>query len=300
MISQTSFNTLIPSLTGPLEVPDVTPPSGIYTDTIQVTVDGQTVTPFKIRQVYVTTDGDDPVPNSNSTNRSSPYNFSVGTSTQVKAIATQLGWTNSAVVTRDYTIQCAQPSISPPTSVMTETVEVSLSTSTPNATIYYTLDGTEPTESSTEYDGNSFELGLGRHTVKATCFRSNFEDSETATQVYVVNKTPVAPQIVTQPVDRTVETGADATFSVTVTGEPFPAIRWQKDGVDVAGEVEPTLTIANAQAENAGEYQAIVSNSAGRRHQQSCNAHGQSQASHPCLHHPSAQPDSCGGHNRNL
>ena len=263
-ISQTSFNTFDPSLTGTIEDPDVTPPSGIYTNTIKVIVDGHNnPSQGKVRQIYVTSDGDDPVPNSNSSNKSSPHSFNVGTSTQVKAIATQLGWTNSDVVTRDYTIQCAQPSIYPPTSVMTETVDVSLSTSTPNATIYYTLDGTEPTESSTEYDDNPFALGLGRHTVKATCFRNNFEDSETATQVYVVNKTPVAPQIVTHPVDRTVDAGADATFSVTVTGEPFPAIRWQKDGDDVAGEVEPTLTIANAQTENAGQYKAIVSNSAG-------------------------------------
>ena len=261
-ISTTSFTIFDPSLTGQIEDPDVTPSSGTYDNTFQVTVDGHTNPPFKIRQVYVTTNGEDPMPNSNASNHSSPYSFTVSKSMTVKAIATQLGWTNSNVVTREYILKCGTPAMNSAGGTYTGSVSVAMSTSTSNATIRYTTDGSEPTSSSSEYT-SPLTLGVGTHTIKAKCFRSNFEDSETATEVYLVNEPPVAPQIITHPVDKTVDVGMDATFSVDVSGEPDPAIRWQKDGVDIAGETEPELGIADAQPGNAGQYQAVVANSAG-------------------------------------
>ncbi len=262
VISQTSFSTFDPSLTGQIEEPAVTPPGGTYDNTFQVTVDGHNNPPFKIRQVYVTTNGEDPMPNSNANNQSSPYSFTVSKSMTVKAIATQLGWTNSNVVTREYILRCGTPVMDAAGGTYSGSVSVTLSTTTATATIRYTTDGSEPTGASSEYTG-PLALGVGTHTVKAKCFRNNFEDSETATEVYLVNEPPVAPQIITHPASKTVDVGMDATFSVEVSGEPDPAIRWQKDGVDMAGETEPELRIADAQPGNAGQYRAIVANSAG-------------------------------------
>jgi len=262
IISQTSFTTFDPSLTGQIEEPEVTPPGGTYDNTFQVTVDGHTNPPFKIRQVYVTTNGEDPVPNSNADNHSSPYNFTVSKSMTVKSIATQLGWTNSNVVTREYVLRCGTPVLDAVGGTYNGGVSVSMSTTTSSGAIRYTTDGSEPTTSSSEYAG-PLSLDVGTHTVKAKCFRNNFEDSETATEVYLVNESPIAPQIISHPANQTVDVGMDATFAVDVSGEPDPSIRWQKDGVDIAGETEPELLIADAQPGNAGQYRAIVANSAG-------------------------------------
>jgi len=261
-ISTTSFKVFDPSLTGQIEVPDVTPPGGAYTDTVRVTVDGHTNPPFRIRQVYVTTNGQDPRPNSNASNHSSPYSFNLSSSATVKAIATQLGWTDSNVATNEYVLICDTPKIDPPGGTFTGTVAVTLSTSTPNSTLYYLTGEHPPNGVSIQYTG-PFTLPVGTTTVWANCQRSGFVTSITAAQVFVVNEVPVAPSILTQPISQTVDAGTDVVFTVAVTGTAYPAIRWQFNGVDIAGETEEQLVIAGAQAGNAGDYRAIVENSTG-------------------------------------
>ena len=261
-ISTASFSVFDPSLTGQIELPDVTPPGGTYTDTVTVTVDGHTNPPFTVRQVYVTTDGQDPIPNSNATNHSSPYSFSLSTSATVKAIATQLGWTDSDVVTNEYVLICDTPRIDPPGGTFTGTVTVTLSTSTPNSTIHYLTGEHPPNGVSIDYTA-PFTLPVGTNTVWANCTRNGFFTSITAAEVFVVNPEPVAPSILTQPVGQTVDAGTDVTFTVAVTGTPYPAIQWQFNSVDIAGETEESLVIAGAQVENAGDYRAVVQNSAG-------------------------------------
>lgn len=91
--------------------------------------------------IYYTTNGDTP------TTGSSEYSgsFSVASDVTIKAIATRTNWNNSAV---------AELTIS---QVVTPTIQnngsnaVSITTTTPGATIYYTLDGSTPTALSSEY-----------------------------------------------------------------------------------------------------------------------------------------------------
>ncbi|MBM4073659.1 MAG: hypothetical protein FJ271_32770, partial [Planctomycetes bacterium] len=73
----------------------------------------------------------------------------------------------------------------------------------------------------------------------------------------------VPPAIVSQPTSQTVVAGQTATFSVTATGTPAPTYQWKKDGTEVSGATSATLSIANAQTANAGDYTVVVSNSAG-------------------------------------
>ena len=101
--------------------------------------------------IYYTTDGTTP-----SSSNGILYNgpFALTEQTTVKAIVTKDGYTNSAVTTLTV-YKVATPTIQQETG----THNVSITTTTPGATIYYTTDGTTPTTSSTLYTGASQDLG---------------------------------------------------------------------------------------------------------------------------------------------
>ena len=120
--------------------------------------------------IYYTTDGTS-VPSSN--NGSTLYEgpFDLTEQTTIKAIVTKAGYTDSEVTT--LTIgKVATPTIQQETG----THNVSITTETPGATIYYTIDGTTPTTSSTLYTGASEELG-GKP-IKAIAVKDNMINSD--------------------------------------------------------------------------------------------------------------------------
>ena len=258
-LTQTSFNVFEP--VGTIEPPDITPAGGTYDNEVQVTVDGHTNPPFKIRQLHITTDGTDPMPSSNTDSGvSSPKSLTISESTTVKALASQLGWYNSDIVVRDYILQCAKPEIAlvdaPP-----DAKTVTITTNTTGATIRYTTDGSEVTEASPEYTA-PFDVGVGTTVVNAKCFRSGFSDSLLKTEVILVEE-QVAPAILQQPQGMTVDAGTDISFTVQASGVPSPTIRWQFKEADIAGETEPQLDLPSVQSANAGDYRAIIVNEAG-------------------------------------
>jgi dienelactone hydrolase len=69
--------------------------------------------------------------------------------------------------------------------------------------------------------------------------------------------------ITSQPTDQIVDVGATATFTVTATGTPPPAYQWRFNDVDLAGQTNRSLVLANAQSANAGNYAVIVTNACG-------------------------------------
>ena len=118
--------------------------------------------------IYYTTDETTP-----SSTNGMLYNgaFTLTEPTTVKAIVTKAGYTDSEVTT--LTIgKVATPTIQQETG----THNVSITTATPGATIYYTIDGTTPTTSSTLYTGASEELG-GKP-IKAIAVKDNMINSE--------------------------------------------------------------------------------------------------------------------------
>ncbi len=75
---------------------------------------------------------------------------------------------------------------------------------------------------------------------------------------------PAPPTITTQPASQSVTAGNDALpFTVAATGTPLLTYQWQFNGVNLSGATGTSLTLANAQPGNAGNYAVIVSNSGG-------------------------------------
>lgn len=71
------------------------------------------------------------------------------------------------------------------------------------------------------------------------------------------------PQINQQPQDASVAAGSNATFNVSSYGEPPLSYQWNRDGVDLPGGTNATLSVAAVGA-NQGAYSVIVSNAFGQ------------------------------------
>ncbi len=266
--SNMSFATIVvvnPTL-GQVQAPTISKESGTYNNAISVQVAAPDfLSPFRIRRLFITQDGTEPVVDFGPSGGafSNPKTLSISSPQTVKAVAAQSGWFNSDVTLAQYGFQCGLPIITDG-GTFTDTVSVSISTVTSSASIRYTTDGSEPTATSTPY-GSPFSLGVGEHIVNAKCFRNNFDDSETATSAFIVNETPTEPAIDQQPRagGAAIDQCDSATLSVSATGTAPLAYQWMKDGSLLAGEIEPELVIAAAQAGNAGSYTVSVSNGAG-------------------------------------
>lgn len=167
-----------------VSTPTFSPAGGTYTSTQNValscTTSGATI--------RYTTNGSEPT--SSSTAYSSPIN--VSSTTTIKAKAFKDGWTPSATESATYTITpsgtVATPTFSPAGGTYSTTQNVSISTTTPNATIRYTTNGSEPTSTSTVY---SSPISVSSTTtIKAKGFRDGWTPSATASATYTIGTTP--------------------------------------------------------------------------------------------------------------
>ncbi|WP_263367392.1 chitobiase/beta-hexosaminidase C-terminal domain-containing protein [Edaphobacter bradus] len=89
------------------------------------------------------------------------------------------------------------PIISVPSGTYTSVQNVTITDTTPGATIYYTKDGSTPSSASTQYTGPV--TVRSSETLKAIAIAPNFPDSNIASATYVVNLTNIAPPMFTPP-----------------------------------------------------------------------------------------------------
>lgn len=71
------------------------------------------------------------------------------------------------------------------------------------------------------------------------------------------------PQITSQPQSLTRYRAETASFNVSATGLAPLAYQWRKGGSNLTGQTGTTLTLTNIRSTNAGNYQVIVTDSAG-------------------------------------
>jgi cyclophilin family peptidyl-prolyl cis-trans isomerase len=71
-----------------------------------------------------------------------------------------------------------------------------------------------------------------------------------------------APAITTQPTSQTVAAGVSVTFTVTATGTPPLSYQWKMAGTAIVGATNSAYTIASVQANDAGSYTVVVTNTA--------------------------------------
>lgn len=72
-----------------------------------------------------------------------------------------------------------------------------------------------------------------------------------------------APAITVQPVNATTVTGREVSLTVTATGQATLTYQWAKDGLDILGAENATLTLYNPSALDSGTYTVTVTNDLG-------------------------------------
>jgi len=159
--------------------PTFSPAAGSYTSAQTVTLSDTT----SGAKIYYTTDGS--TPTTSSTLYSAP--ITVSTTETINAIAVASGYTNSAVGSAAYTIAtpAATPTFSVAAGTYTSVQTVTLSDTTTGAKIYYTLDGSTPTTSSTLYSA-AIKVSTSE-TIKAVATATGYSTSATASAAYVIN-----------------------------------------------------------------------------------------------------------------
>ena len=139
--------------------------------------------------LYYTTDGSTP------TTSSTQYTSAIsvagnGTNTTIKAIAVKSGMANSVEVSGTWTIgydTVAALTFSPSAGTYNTDQSVTISTTTSGATIYYTLDGSTPTTSSTQYTGAISVAGNGTtRTIKAIAVKSGMVNSAVVSGTWII------------------------------------------------------------------------------------------------------------------
>lgn len=150
-----------------LPAPTFSVVSGTYNTVQNVEINCTT----KGATIYYTTDGSEP------TSSSKEYTSAVtidGTTT-LKAIAVKEDWINSSVTEAEYTLKVAAITYTPdPSKQFDEETTVTLTCE--GATIYYTIDSTDPTNESTPYT-NSITVTKTTN-IKAIAVRDGWEDSD--------------------------------------------------------------------------------------------------------------------------
>lgn len=174
--------------------PAASPVPGIYNSAIEVTLSSATAG----ASIYYTSDGSTP------SSSSLPYTgaITISSTCTIKAIAIKDGYEASDVAVLNYTIytsggdsptvsKAAAPKASPAPGNYTSAIQITLSSTTAGAKIYYTTDGSTPTSSSTLY---SKPISLNESaTVKAIAIADGYENSAVATFAYTIAATAEPP-----------------------------------------------------------------------------------------------------------
>ena len=158
--------------------PVITPNGGSFSSAQTVTM----TTSTGAAAIYYTLDGSTPTPSS--TRYTAP--ITVSTDTTIEAIASAPGYLQSSVSTAtfNFTNQTPPVSFSPAAGTYLNAQAVTISETDTNAKIYYTMDGSTPSASSTAYSG-PIQVKVSE-TIRAIAIDPALNNSNIGTAAYVI------------------------------------------------------------------------------------------------------------------
>jgi hypothetical protein len=80
----------------------------------------------------------------------------------------------------------------------------------------------------------------------------------------VLSSDAVAPEITRQPTSQKAVAGNPGFLQVLATGSEPLSYQWKRNGTNLLGQLDPTLTFSQVTAEDSGLYSVMVSNTAGQ------------------------------------
>jgi len=177
---------------GPVEAPTASPAPGSNAANTPITL----ISGTSGAKIYYTTDGS--TPTTGSTLYTGP--ITINGAVRIKAIAVKDGIDNSGVETFNYTFgKAADPAASLPTgSKLSSDAYVTLSCTTPGASIYYTTNETTPTTGSTLYSA-PITITEFPTTIKAIAVKSGMDNSDVQTFKYYFDENTVNPPTASPP-----------------------------------------------------------------------------------------------------
>jgi hypothetical protein len=184
--SASSASSAAYTITPPTATPAFSPAGGTYSSAQTVSI--STTTPSAT--IYYTTNG--ATPTTSSPVYSGP--ITVTANETINTIAVAAGYKTSAMGSASYTVnlpQAATPALSPATGTYSSAQTVTISTTTPSATIYYTTNGSTPTTSSAVYSGPI--TVSASETVEAIAVAAGDSTSVVGSADYTINPVPGAP-----------------------------------------------------------------------------------------------------------
>ncbi|MDR0562679.1 MAG: chitobiase/beta-hexosaminidase C-terminal domain-containing protein [Spirochaetaceae bacterium] len=152
--------------TAKVAAPTANPPAGA----VGVGTPIELATTMEGAEIWYTLDGSAPAAAAPSVKYGETAKPVINAATTLKAIAIKTGIANSDVLTAEYTIDANKPSmptINPPGGNVDYGTTITLTTTTRDAEIYYTIDGSDPTTSSTKIRGSTLEITASQTTIKA-------------------------------------------------------------------------------------------------------------------------------------
>lgn len=154
------------------------------------------------------------------------FSFDVSNDLQTITVLYRAGEPAQAYVeTYQAMIKAEAPTFTPAAGTYQGAISITMATNTPDAVIRYTLDGSEPTDSSTVYTG---PVGIAAtSTVKAITTAAGYLNSDVTTGSYTLILTPKASAPVFSPVGGSYTTALSVAITSTT---PNKIIRYTLDG----------------------------------------------------------------------
>ncbi len=157
---------------GKVNAPEFSLEEGCFDETTDVTITTET----KGATIYWTDDGSTPSKNTHTGSGKERVTIALNKTCAMKAIALKEGYMNSLVVEKKYKMAVLTPTIT-----QNGRNIFTIATTTTGATLYYTLDGSAPSETNNAGSGIgniTFNLDPGTKTIKALGIKTGYENSD--------------------------------------------------------------------------------------------------------------------------